>query len=281
MRSVHPVVLILLTLATNIIGGRALAHEFWIAPEKYQVKLGASVQADLRNGQFFSGSRLAYFDRNIARFEIWDQLGAHPYAGRMGDMPALQLEPPAEGLLVVVHETTPDTLTYKTWEEFAKFAAHKDFADIKSRHAARNLPDAGFAERYTRHAKSLVAVGNGAGADRATGLLTEFVARANPYTDDLTAGLPVELLFEGTARPDAQIEVFERSPDGNVAVTLTRSDSQGRATIPVKSGHVYLLDAVVLRSLDAEAGASDDGATKRGPIPVWQTHWAALTFAVP
>jgi hypothetical protein len=39
--------------------------------------------------------------------------------------------------------------------------------------------------------------------------------------------------------------------------------------IPVKSGHEYLLDAVVLRAADP-----DDGA-------VWETLWAALTFAVP
>ncbi|UWR93883.1 DUF4198 domain-containing protein [Phaeobacter inhibens] len=281
MRFARPVAFFLLALAANTVGRAALAHEFWIAPEKYQVKLGASVQADLRNGQIFSGARLPYFDRNIARFETWEQAEIRPYGGRMGDMPALQLEPPAEGLLVVVHETTPDHLTYDSWEDFAKFAAHKDFPDIEQRHNARNLPREGFVERYTRHAKSLVAIGSGAGADRAVGMLTEFVALTNPYNDDLSRGLPVELQFRGHLRADAQIEVFERAPDDTVSVTLLRTDAGGRAVVPVKSGHTYLLDAVVLRPVDPEAASRTDSATTGKPAPVWQTHWAALTFAVP
>ncbi|ATF18442.1 DUF4198 domain-containing protein [Phaeobacter gallaeciensis] len=281
MRFTRPVAFILLALAATTLGRAALAHEFWIAPEKYQVKLGASVQADLRNGQVFSGARLAYFDRNIARFEVWNQAEAHPYSGRMGDLPALQLEAPAEGLLVVAHETTPDHLTYDSWEDFVKFAAHKDFPDIEQRHSARNLPRTGFAERYTRHAKSLIAVGNGAGSDRAIGMLTEFVALANPYSDDLSTGLPVELRFQNRPRADAQVEVFERAPDDTVSVTLIRTDADGRAVVPVKSGHIYLLDAVVLRPVDPEAASRNDSATKGQPTPVWQTHWAALTFAVP
>ncbi|KII18001.1 DUF4198 domain-containing protein [Phaeobacter sp. S60] len=280
MRFARPVAFILLALAANTVGRAALAHEFWIAPEKYQVKLGASVQADLRNGQVFSGARLPYFDRNIARFEIWDQAEARPYSGRMGDLPALQLEPPAEGLLVVAHETTPDDLTYDSWEDFAKFAAHKDFTDIEQRHSARNLPRTGFAERYTRHAKSLIAVGSGAGSDRAIGLLIEFVALANPYSDDLSAGLPVELRFQDRPRSHAQVEVFERAPDDTVSITLIRTDADGRAVVSVKSGHVYLLDAVVLRPLDPEATSGHDSATTGKPAPVWQTHWAALTFAI-
>ncbi|MFS4583301.1 DUF4198 domain-containing protein [Phaeobacter sp. C3_T13_0] len=281
MRFFRPVVLFLIALAGNATGGAALAHEFWIAPEKYQVKLGDSVQAGLRNGENFKGARLPYFDKNIARFAVWDQTETHPYNGRMGDMPALQLDPPPDGLLVVIHETQPAHLSYDSWEDFAKFAAHKDFANIKSRHDARQLPRDGFAERYTRHAKSLIAVGTGAGIDHATGLLTEFVALANPYTDELSNGFPVELHFQGSPRADAQIEVFERAPDKTVSVTLTRTDAKGRATLPVKSGHTYLLDAVVLVPLDPNTEAGDDTATKTQPGPVWQTHWAALTFAIP
>ncbi|APG46925.1 DUF4198 domain-containing protein [Phaeobacter porticola] len=273
MRFIRPIVVALFAVTCNA----ALSHEFWISPEEYQVKLGTSVQADLRNGQNFSGARLPYFDNRIARFEVSDGSSLRPYSGRMGDMPALQLDPPTAGLLIVVHETQPDQLTYDNWEDFAKFAAHKDFANIESRHTARNLPREGFVERYTRHAKSLIAVGAGMGADRATGLLTEFVALANPYTDDLSQGLPVQLLFKGQPRVDAQIEVFDRNPAGEVATILTRTDADGRAAIAVTSGHTYLLDAVVLEPLKPAA----DSATKAKPIPVWQTHWAALTFAVP
>ena len=54
-----------------------------------------------------------------------------------------------------------------------------------------------------------------------------------------------------------------------VTVTTTRTDTAGKARIAVAAGHEYLLDAVVLRPAPEGAKA------------VWETLWAALTFAVP
>ena len=68
-------------------------------------------------------------------------------------------------------------------------------------------------------------------------MVTEIVAEANPYTDDLTAGLPVRVLYQGTPRADAQGEIFDKSPGGDVEITLTRTDADGRALIPVTPGH--------------------------------------------
>lgn len=247
----------------------AIAHEFWIEPEEYQVDKGQAITAHFRNGEGFKGVSLGYFSRQSRRFDLAQDGTALPIAARMGDVPALtSLPAPAPGLAAILHETAPSTISYKTWEKFAKFAAHKDFPDIRARHLARGLPEAGFTETYFRFAKALIAVGNGAGHDRAWGMETEFVALTNPYADALPF-VDVQILYQGAPRADVQIEVFERSPLGPVTVTLTRSDAAGKARIPVKPGHEYLLDAVVLRPAPA------------GGEPVWETLWAALTFAVP
>lgn len=247
----------------------ALSHEFWIEPQKYQVDSGRPVIADLRNGQKFTGTKLVYFARRTQRFDITQGDQVTPYQGRMGDLPAFQLDQIDDGLLVIRHETVPETLTYETWEMFQVFVAHKGFTDIIQRHQARGLPERDFTETYSRHAKALIAIGDGTGADSLLGMETEFVALANPYTDDLTLGMPVQLLFQGKPRAKAQVEVFERAPDGTVLVYLRHTDSHGHASIPVKTAHTYLLDAVVMRPApEAEE-------------PVWQSLWAALTFAVP
>ena len=116
-----------------------------------------------------------------------------------------------------------------------------------------------------------IAVGDGAGADREAGLETEIVALANPYTDDLSDGLPVRVLYQGAPRADAQVELFAKSPEGEVEITLLRTDAEGVALLPVTPGQVYLADAVVVRPL--EPVAEDD--------PVWESLWASLTFKVP
>lgn len=189
----------------------------------------------------------------------------------MGDLPALQATAP-EGLAVIVHQTTPLSLRWTKWETFTDFCKHKDFRWAIEDHKARGLPDDGFQESYTRYAKSLVAVGKGAGQDRASGMETEFVALANPYTDDISKGMPVLLLYQGKPRMDVQVEVFARAADGTVTDQFYRTDMEGKATIPVTPGVEYLFDAVVMRPLAGSVAEE---------TPVWESLWASLTFRVP
>ncbi|MCV2890073.1 DUF4198 domain-containing protein [Ruegeria aquimaris] len=246
-----------------------VAHEFWIEPYEYQVENSKGLVADLLVGQTFEGSPQVFFPDRATRSELIQDGKVVPYEGRMGDVPAIQLTTSQDGLLVLVHETRATTLKYKAWDDFAAFAEHKDFPDIEARHAERGLPRQDFFESYTRHVKALIGVGNARGADRETGMETEFLALTNPYTDDLSQGMRVRLLYQGNVRNDAQVEVFDRAPDKTVSVSLYRTDAVGEALIPVQPGHAYLFDAVVLRPAPA------------GGRPVWHSLWAALTFAVP
>lgn len=253
--------------------GPAFCHEFWIEPEQYQVESGAEVLADLKNGENFKGTTLAWFKKRFTRFETVAGDVRRPVTGRMGDIPALRTSDQPDGLLVVLHETSAATLTYREWDKFLKFVAHKDFAEAVKTHNDRDWPKEGFRESYTRHVKSLIAVGHGRGADRPFGLATEFTALTNPYDADFDGQMQVSLTYEGAPRPDAQVEVFERNADGLVTVSLFRTNAEGVATIPVTPGHDYLFDAVVLRPSPL-AGSADYA-------PVWETLWAALTFSVP
>lgn len=247
-----------------------LAHEFWIEPEAYQVAPGAQIVADIKVGENFAGSTFSFDPRSFLRFDMAQSGAPQPVPGRPGDRPAVQIEAPGAGLSVFAHETRPQRLTYSAMADFEAFLAHKDWSQLRAVHEARGLPEADFGERYTRHVKSLVAVGDGAGADRELGLQTEIVALANPYTD---AGetLPVQVFLEGAPRADAQVELFEKASDGSVTVSLHRTDAKGIAALPVSSGHSYLVDAVVIRPREPSAAAPE----------VWESLWAGLTFAVP
>lgn len=260
---------ILPAIIISLIAASAIAHEFWIEPQEYQVQTGAPLLADLRNGQKFAGRELAYFANRTERFELIQNGKAIAIQARLGDIPALQTVAAQDGLLVILHETTESTLTYSEWKKFRKFANHKGFPEAIKRHMARGLPQEGFKEVYRRFAKSLVGVGNAHGSDAASDMETEFVALSNPYTDDLSKGFAVLLLYQGKPRAKALIEVFARAPDDGVVITNLRTDAKGVAVIPVNAGHTYLLDAVILREPAYETDA------------VWESLWAAMTFATP
>ena len=251
--------------------GALMAHEFWIDPVIFELPADAPLVADIRVGQNFSGAAYAYYPPQFRRFDLVTSKGTQPVLGRPGDQPALNVPSPATGLITAVHVTGDMTLTYKDWAKFKAFVTHKDFAWATSDHLARGLPETGFKERYSRYAKSLFAVGNGAGQDREVGLVTELVARTNPYTDDIGQGILLQVLYKGAPRTNAQLELFEKAADGKVQITLHRTDETGHVRVPVQRGRRYLADAVVMRPLDA---ATSDGA-------VWESLWASLTFAVP
>lgn len=250
----------------------AHAHELWIDPTEYQPALGQPIVAEIFNGQNFAGNHLVYLPRFFDRFEIIAANAQALVKSRLGNRPALNQPSLGDGLHIIVFQSRPDTLNYATFEKFEAFALHKDFADIKTRHTARGLATERFDEVYTRFSKSLVGVGGAQGADRRVGLETELVALENPYTDNSADGVDVQLFYQDAIRANAQIELFEKAPDGTVHVTLHRTDAQGRATLPVKPGHTYMADAVVLRAPHARHA-------KRNAV--WETLWANLTFQIP
>ncbi|KIN72362.1 DUF4198 domain-containing protein [Sulfitobacter guttiformis] len=252
----------------------ANAHEFWIDPPEFQVESSAAFTADLRNGQLFEGTVQSYFADRNTRFDVTIGDTTVPVTGRMGDRPALQIDAPGQdGLMIIAHEAAPSSLTYAEWPKFLAFVEHKDFKEAEAVHTAQGWAKEGFKEIYTRHSKSLVAVGSGEGSDRELGLTTEFVALENPYAADFDGTLDVALLYNGAPRADAQIEVYERDPEDAVTVSILRTDAMGNASVPLVEGMEYLLDAVVLRPVE--------GATTVEAGPVWETLWASMTFAMP
>ena len=249
----------------------ALAHEFWISPQTYTVPAGGQLVADIRVGQSFAGPAYAFIPQRFERFDLVMGDKVIPVEGRIGDRPALNMTAPAEGLVSVVHQTGDNLITWDKSGMFESFVEHKDFAWALDENKQRGIPETGFAERYSRYGKSLIAVGSGAGQDREVGLETEIVALANPYTDDISGGLPVLVLYQGEPRADTQVEVFAKAADGTVEDIFYRTDAKGEAVIPVSPGFEYLVDAVVIRPLKQKVQTD----------PVWETLWASLTFKAP
>jgi hypothetical protein len=250
----------------------ALAHEFWIAPQEYVIDTDQPVKAQLRIGSNFDGAVQRFFKQQFTRFEVYHKGTPIAVEGRLGDDPALNIPALGDGLLIVVYESTDSVLTYRKPELFANFVTHKGVPELIEQNRNRGFPVMDFREKFRRFVKSLIAAGSGRGQDISIGMRAEIVALANPYTDELTKGFPVQVYYEGKPRPNAFLQVFMRSPDGDVSVLDYHADNNGVANIQVIPGTEYLVDATMILPLpneDIEAG------------PVWESLWAGLTFMVP
>ncbi|MEO1140657.1 MAG: DUF4198 domain-containing protein, partial [Pseudomonadota bacterium] len=248
------------------------AHELFLQPQSYEIAVGEPLRAEIKVGEKFDGGRNIFNPDKFRRFDLAVADTVAPVSGRLGDLPAANVDTTVGGLHVLVHVSEDLRLRYTDFAKFTKFVAHKDLRGTIDAHKARGLSETDFVEAYSRYAKSLVAVGDGAGQDRAFGLETEIVALANPYTDALWGEMAVQVFYQGAVRADAQVEMFERYDD-SVTITWHRTDAEGKAFLPVRRGGEYMLDAVVIRE-PSEDLAEDMGAA-------WETLWANPTFAVP
>lgn len=263
----------ILALLLTLVFTSAQAHEFWLSPLDYAVPVGAPVVADIRVGENFSGSAYVWLGRNVAASALVQGETVKAARSRLGDLPALHYGDLEEGLAVLVHASRHTRLVYDSWEEFAKFASEVDETWAIAAHEARGLSRDEVTEGFARYAKSLVAVGDGAGADRFFGMPMEIVALANPYTDALPDGLLVQVLREGEPFGDKQLQIFSRSSSGEVLSSTVRTDAEGGAIVPLRPGAEYLLSSVLLREAPELVAGSLSVA--------WESQWASLTFRVP
>lgn len=268
----------LLTLVA-LLGGvglpqTSLAHEYWIAAEKFQVEPGEAVVADLLVGSMMSGEAYPWLKRSAKEARLWAPDGsAVDITGREGDLPALNVTPGQPGLNRISFHTQP---SYVVFEEFAEFQKYLDFeglTGVAEAHRARGLPEVDFIEEFTRNARALVQVGPviDGQSDGPTGMPFELVAQGNPYAPGLTE-IGVQLTWNGLPAEGVQVALFLTppgvTPPEGVERGLFTTDATGRVSVPLDRAGRYMLAAVHIEPLDA------------GTAAVWKSHWANLTFAL-
>lgn len=250
-----------------------LGHEFWLHPLDYQPKIGTTLHVELRNGEDFEGVEIGYFPKRIERFEWLQNQIATAVNSKSGDFPVVSMTLKQDGLMLLSYETKFRVVQYGSLSKFLDFAAKKGFANPEPRHRQFKISTGRFNVIYTRFCKSLIGVGTAIGKDHKTRSELEFIAMANPYTDDLSNGIAVKLLYRGQPQPNTQIKVFARGPDDVVTTIIQHSNAQGIVTIVTKPAHSYLLDAALLREPNETFGAQNNA--------VWETLWVSMTFSTP
>lgn len=249
------------------------AHEFWLEPEDFITSIGQEIAVHIRVGQNFSGPSYSYNEDQFYDYSQTDSTGKSPVVGRLGDRPSLSYVPENTGLLVLNHFSTSQLITYQEFGKFEDFVVSKGLDWVLDAHEERGLPNRGFSEGYTRFAKTLISVGNGTGMDAPTGMPLEIVAQSNPYTDDISDGLPIIVLWHGKGLANVQVDIFHKETHGSETTkTQVRTNDMGIAVIPIELSGIYLLDSVHMIQTSEE----DRQATGA----VWHSLWASLTFEI-
>ncbi|ASJ75857.1 hypothetical protein IMCC3135_29030 [Granulosicoccus antarcticus IMCC3135] len=257
--------------------GIVTAHEYWLDPVDAQWQVGDELQADIRNGQDFTGTAYPFDPQGLSRAGLISDTKRVPLSGRLGDYPAINIPLSEAGLNLLLLETTQRELKYKDLEAFETFLDYHALDDIKQKHKDRGMPTNDIIEHYYRYCKTLVMVDakDYVSSDSETGAQInpvaalqlqdqrfELLALDSPFNAD---SLSLQLLFEDKPVQQRQIELFHRDSSDAVVRITALTDSRGMVDFDVSSAGDYLVNSVLV--LESETTQAQ-----------WVTLWASLSF---
>ncbi len=259
-----------LALATAAL---AAAHDMFLKPERFFVPEGAPLELALLNGTFSKS------ENAIARARVLDISVVGP-AGREridtarwraeGDTSFVAITTGSAGTWVMGVSTRPNIIPL-TGREFNDYLASDGIPDVLA--ARRRAGELGrdVRERYHKHVKAVVQVGEARSDHYATelGYPAEIIPLGNPY--DLTPGATFRFRAVVLGQPVANqyVQYGGRTPrGGRIAMRAVRTDAQGAGAIRITGPGTFYVKFIHMTRLDDDPDAD------------YESRWASLTFGV-
>lgn len=231
----------LLMVSVFGLGSPALAHDFWIQPDRYAVATGTSVPFTLLVGHGIARQRWGVPTDRVRRFAVITAVGSTDQRAILhtetGDDDGRLLLNTA-GTHVVVLESGP-ALSVLPALRFNDYLKVEGLTPAITRRARAGQTGAEGREYYSRRAKTLIQAGKTTASQphvtRPTGLKLEIVPQKNPYALKPGEALPLLILYEGQPLPGATVKLNNLDSDAEpVAQRLTDARGQVAFAVPLR-----------------------------------------------
>jgi uncharacterized GH25 family protein len=256
----------LIVVALMVLFGTAVsAHETWIMPSTFTTKPEEEVRFDVTTGMEFPASETAVRPARIAR-SSW-RLGKERgelTEFREGDKSlAVARAFPQPGVATVWVELKPRDIELSD-EKVAEYLDEIGATEGVRKRWLAQKGRAAWKETYTKHAKTIVAVGDPAGDGSwgtPVGMKLELVPVSSPFAARSGQKYAVQLLLDGKPLPRWPVGLMVKGQKERVFET---SDADGKATFSLRHVGKALIFAVHL---------SPGGEGQR-----WQSDFTTLTL---
>jgi uncharacterized GH25 family protein len=264
-----PIALALLLLVAGVLA----AHDLFLKPATYFLSPNSDSRAYVVNGTFTRSENSITFDRvadvSIVGADGRSRLEAGAWSDA-GDTSVLRFRTGAAGTYVLGVSTRPRVLEL-TGKDFNAYLASDGVPDVLAARRRDGEMDRAVRERYHKHVKALVQVGDERSTHfgAALGYPAELVPLENPYALRRGAVLALRALVDGSPVANQYVVVGGRTPRGTrIAQASYRSDSTGVVRVPLRSmGHWYVK---FIHMVKTPADTAVD----------YESKWASLTFEV-
>lgn len=282
-----------LTVATALLlagAATALAHDMFLKLESFYLEPDSTATVSLMNGTFEESENAIARDRMSdvsvvgpggvvhPPMSAWRDTAAHHWSADSVDTALLTFETGAPGTYVIAVSTNPTVFTL-TAQEFNDYLEHDGVLDVLADREERGILDQEATERYSKHVKALVQVGDARSDDFSTALdyPIEFVPLRNPYELGVGDELQVRLVLDGEPVPNQLVYASYDGYHGHAEDTEehvhtvavdTRTNGQGVATIPLSAAGKWFVRAIHMVETTSE------------PDVDYESNWATLTFEI-
>jgi len=264
-------------LFVQFLAPSAFAHQYWLAPSRYQVGVGQVAEIGAVAGTGFRGERKPWSPLLCVRFVArTSRMLDLTRAASPGDLAWARFAPSDAGGAMLGYESTFTPIELSA----AKFDAYLKEEGLLAALAARTRGGASRPgrERYRRCAKAWLAGNDPSRATIPLGLPLEIVPEAVPGSG---ADLRLKVLWMGKPVVRALVKAW-RSPigatnapadpearDSTAVVWTGTTDAGGEVAVPVTRPGEWLVSVVHMEPCRDPAEAD------------WESTWASITFERP
>jgi uncharacterized GH25 family protein len=265
----------LFTLALLVFAGSrpAAAHDLFFRAPRYVLDPGGSVVVDVLSGTFSRSENAITRDR-LAELVLLGPGGRR--ALDLGDWSegepksTVRVTLEAAGTYVLGAAVKPRLLEL-SGREFNAYLKEEGLEGVLAARATQKRLDEPSRERYSKHLKALLQVGDAPGeaVTSPLGHAAEIVPEQNPYGRRPGDRLTVRCLVDGKpwARGVALAGGRRGTTDRRFPPQRLVTDDEGRATLTLTAAGVWYVKLVALREVE-------------GPDANYESKWATLSFAV-
>jgi uncharacterized GH25 family protein len=259
-------VLILIVVAV------ASAHDMFVKPARFFVGENTELLVRVLNGTFSKSensiSRARVRDISVVGPAAREQLDTAAWSAN-GDTSTFHLRTGASGTYVIGASTRPNAIALEA-KEFNLYLREDGIPDVLEARRKDDELEKPARERYAKHVKALIQVGEARSDHFATelGYPAELVPLDNPYA--LASGRPlrVRTMVDGQAAANQFVLYGGRTPNGaRIDQRSVRSDSAGVARIPLRGPGVWYIKFINMARTPTDTVD-------------YESKWATLTFQV-
>lgn len=246
-----------------------LAHEFWLMPNKFRVKINESFALTFYVGEDFTG-------------ELWKRkkdktLKLTHFTGKKridltelsikSDTNDIPLKFDNEGTHVVALETQNSfiALEAQKFNDYLKDDGIDNIYAVREKKGELNKPSKEF---YRRCAKTLIQVGTKSDNtfEQNTGMPLEIIPMQNPYFSKIGDKFTVKVLFNGKPLTDKMIVTWNKTDITKTRQQKLRTNADGEMTFTLDQKGQWMVSSVHMIPI------------VNNPEGDYQSYWGNLTF---